>query len=82
MPIVRSGYAVQRRRAGSSRRVQAIRAAVVARARVCAYCEQPPTASDPLEAAHVIAYGDGGADEDVRNYVAAHRSCNRKRGRL
>lgn len=80
MPITRSGYA-RRRRSGSTRAHRIARAQTLAEESRCCYCGGLPTMTDPLEAAHLVAVADGGAD--VReNYRAAHRSCNRKRGRL
>lgn len=80
MPIIRSGYA-KRRRSGSTRAHRIARAQTLAEESRCCYCGGLPSADDPLEAAHVVAAGDGGADARA-NYRAAHRSCNRKRGRL
>jgi hypothetical protein len=74
--IIRSGYA-RRRRNGSTRAYRRARAAVLAKARVCAYCRQPEHPDDPFVAAHVIPYADGG---DALQ--AAHRSCNGRLGRL
>jgi len=80
MAIIRSGYAKHRRTSGSSRREQEVRKLVVAQAAACWYCGDRPTVSDPFEAAHVVAFADGGADT-WSNYRAAHRSCNRRAGR-
>lgn len=78
--IVRSGYAV-RRRNGSTRAHRELRRGVLALETRCCYCGELGRDADPLEAAHVIAVADGGLDV-CENYRAAHRSCNRKRGRL
>jgi 5-methylcytosine-specific restriction endonuclease McrA len=80
MPITRSGYA-RRRRSGSTRAHRIARAQTLAEETRCCYCGFPARADDPLEAAHVIAAADGGLDVRA-NYRAAHRSCNRMRGRL
>ena len=80
MPIIRSGYA-QRRRNGSTRAHRIARAQTLAEESRCCYCGGLPSVGDPLEAAHIVSVADGGADERW-NYRAAHRSCNRKRGRL
>jgi 5-methylcytosine-specific restriction endonuclease McrA len=80
MPIIRHGYA-KRRRSGSTRAHRLARAQVLSEEFVCVYCGERARVDDPFEAAHVVAVADGGPD--VRsNYRAAHRSCNRRRGRL
>lgn len=79
MPIVRSGYATNRR-SGSTRAYREQRAQVLAMAVRCAICGGGPRPGDPWEAHHVQAYADSGVH--AGNLAPAHRSCNRKRGRL
>lgn len=50
--------------------------ATVVAASVCAICGDPPTATDPLTADHVVPLSRGGFGGPMR---AAHRSCNSRR---
>ncbi|MFI6883382.1 HNH endonuclease signature motif containing protein [Streptosporangium canum] len=58
---------------------QAAARVVLANAELCVVCGQPPTADDPLEAGHIIPRVRGGTN-DITNYRAEHRSCNRSQG--
>ena len=78
MPIIRSGYATQRRN-GSTRAYRKARAQTLAEETTCARCGQPGTAEDPLVAGHVIAHAYGGSN-DRSNLRAMHASCNNQLG--
>jgi len=80
MPILRSGYATQRRN-GSTRAYRKARAQVLAEETICARCHQPGRADDPLVAGHVIAHAYGGSDHRD-NLTAMHASCNNELGAL
>jgi 5-methylcytosine-specific restriction endonuclease McrA len=57
---------------------QRARRALLATARVCAWCGLPGRIDDPLTADHLVPLAHGGGIEG--NLVAAHRSCNSVRG--
>jgi len=78
MPIIRSGYAVQRRN-GSTRAYRRARAQTLAEETTCARCGGLPTADDPLVAGHVIAHAYGGTGTRD-NLTAMHASCNNELG--
>lgn len=80
MPIIRSGYATQRRN-GSTRAYRRARAQTLAEETTCARCGGLPTADDPLVAGHVIAHAYGGSDHRD-NLTAMHASCNNELGAL
>jgi len=78
VPIIKSGYAKQRRtRGGQYARNRAILMGYATR---CALTGKHPTADDPLECDHIIPIADGGTD-DLHNLRAVLRSVNRQRGR-
>ncbi len=53
---------------------------VVANASVCAICDKPPTATDPLTMGHkLVAFSKGGPAEPW-NVQAEHRTCNSRKG--
>ena len=78
MPIVRSGYATQRRN-GSTRAYRKSRAQTLAEETTCAICHLPGTADDPLVAGHITAHAYGGSDRR-ENLRAMHASCNNQLG--
>lgn len=78
-PIVRHGFSQRRNRDSAYR--QRNRRILLANATRCSICGEPPTASDPLEAGHIIPVAHGGSD-DLTNLQAEHRSCNRRKGAL
>jgi len=78
MPIIRSGYATQRRN-GSTRAYRKARAQVLAEEHLCARCHKPGSADDPLVAGHITAHAYGGTDTRD-NLTAMHASCNNKLG--
>jgi 5-methylcytosine-specific restriction endonuclease McrA len=66
----------RRRPSDSSPAWQALRRRVLIRARfVCYWCSGRANEAD-----HLVALADGGAALDLRNLVAACRSCNARRG--
>jgi 5-methylcytosine-specific restriction endonuclease McrA len=80
MPILRSGYAANRRN-GSTRAHRTARAQTLNEEPVCAICGLPGTHDDPLEAGHIIPHAYGGPTTRA-NMRAEHRSHNRARGAL
>jgi 5-methylcytosine-specific restriction endonuclease McrA len=50
-------------------------------AAICWLCQKPFSPDDPPVADHRIPRALGGSD-DITNLVAAHRSCNGRRGQL
>jgi 5-methylcytosine-specific restriction endonuclease McrA len=55
-------------------------ATVLANATHCWWCGQPPRPDDPLTADHLVPRARGGRSTED-NLVAAHRSCNSRRGK-
>ena len=45
----------------------------------CQWCGEPARHNDQLTMDHLVPYAEGGTD-DEDNLVAAHRSCNSRRG--
>lgn len=80
MPIIRHGYATQRRN-GSTRTYRKARATTLTQETICAICHLPETHDDPFVSAHITAHAYGGSDQRT-NLRAAHRSCNAKQGAL
>ena len=80
MPIIRHGYATQRRN-GSTRAYRKARAQTLAEETTCYFCGEPPTTDDPFVAHHVHAHAYGGTN-DRANLRAAHASCNNRHGAL
>jgi len=74
------GQPTKRRRRGSTHAYRKQRAITLANATACALCGRPFTADDPAETDHIVAHADGGTHA-ASNLRAAHRSCNRRRGR-
>lgn len=56
-----------------------VSAAVIAAAQACHWCQGEFTTDDPATCDHVIPKAKGGTN-DRENLVAAHRSCNSRRG--
>ena len=78
MPIIRSGYATQRRN-GSTRAYRKARAQTLAEEQLCCYCHQGERAGDPWVAAHITPHSQGGTN-DRHNLRKAHTSCNLRAG--
>jgi 5-methylcytosine-specific restriction endonuclease McrA len=78
MPIIRSGYATQRRN-GSPRAYRKARAQTLAEETACYFCGGPATYDDPFVAHHLTAHAYGGSN-DRHNLRAAHATCNNKHG--
>jgi 5-methylcytosine-specific restriction endonuclease McrA len=73
---VRRGSPLQR---GYDQTYRRNRTLVLRSAEVCAYCGRPPTFTDPLAVDHVVPLVRGGTNS-LDNLVAAHRSCNSRKG--
>jgi 5-methylcytosine-specific restriction protein A len=71
----RRGTPAQR---GYDQSYQRARRELLATATVCAWCGLPGRQGDPLTADHLVPLAHGGRTEG--NLVAAHRSCNGRRG--
>ena len=78
MPIIKSGYAKQRRRRTSE--YEHNRRVILGYATRCSITGKAPTPDDPLEIDHIVPIADGGTDH-ITNLRAVLRSVNRQRGR-
>jgi len=78
VPIIKSGYAKQRRRRTSE--YEHNRRVILGYATRCSITGKAPTPDDPLEIDHIVPIADGGTDH-ITNLRAVLRSVNRQRGR-